>query len=173
MKQYTSRQWALGAAAAGIMILIAVVATPWYSVSMTLPSFPGIGDVPGFSGGTKSQSLHGTDEPFLGVWDIVLGILAAAAAAGAVIMAANANTTKAMLGASAALYLVVAVLGIVDGTRNLETGTFMGGSASKGIGPWSVTFMAVCGVIMAAYAIVMLNKERGAAPASQPPPASS
>ena len=121
MKQYTSRQWAMGAAFCAVLVLLAVVALPWYTV----------GSSP-LGGG--SQSLDGTERPFLGTWDIVLSAVAAAAAAVYLLMPLTPSGAKGVLGLSATLYGVVWILTFVDISRDMPAASGVGFSYGKAFG---------------------------------------
>jgi hypothetical protein len=157
VKKYNSRQWAMSAAGAAAFVAIAVLFVPaWYTV--VTPEFMG-------HGGTKT--FHGTDEPvpgagaYKGVWILVLSALAAACAASSLSPYVKKDTVNLLLGASAALYAIAAILAVTDATRELPTGTLPGFSAQRGFGPWSAALMAGLGAFFAAYTI-KTRREEGA-----------
>jgi hypothetical protein len=162
--RYGSRQWALAAAVAALLVVVCVVALPWWSVTVRVGGLPGLG-----TGIANTESVSGTHSPFLGVADLVLafgaGIVALLYALGMV----SAGTGRGPIVLCAVLFLAVAVTAVVDATRDMGgvaiSTPLAGAEGGKGVGAVATLLCAAAGAFCAFRAY---RSDRAGPPAAAP-----
>ncbi len=144
-KKYTAKQYAQGGAGAAIFVVVGVLVMSWYRTTT--------------AGGTIT--LNGTEGPFLGLWVIILSVLAGCAAGAYGFSLVPREQGRLLLGVSTALYILCLVLGFVDATRSMPTVVRWGIMASRGPGAATTAFLSFLGAALSGYALSLLAKEEG------------
>jgi hypothetical protein len=141
-RKYTVEQYAQGAAVCFFGVLVGCL-IPWYTETSPV----------------HTRNFNGFDDPFIGLWAVILSGVGMVAAAPVGFKMAKDGGAKALLGASALLYTVALVLTLIDMFRDVPTYVYMGGSGSRMFGVYAAAACAGLGVASAGAGLALAVKE--------------
>jgi hypothetical protein len=144
VKSHTSTQWAIAAAICTVFVVFAVLAIPYYTVTVANPF---AGYPPGMPTVVESHSENGTEGPFQGTWTLALGILGGGVALVAAFLPSAREVRRLVFVVSAILFFGAAVFALTDVARSVPEAVSAGISARKGLGPWSALLASLLGVV--------------------------